>query len=94
VNNVIKIQIEKATATNKSGTSQRTGQAYSIDEQSALLFKDGETYPDKIRISLKKGERPYPVGTYTLSDESFTVSGYGSLECRPVLVPLLKQAVA
>jgi hypothetical protein len=88
VYNVIKIQIEKATSTNKSGVSKRTGNDYSIDEQPALLFKDGENYPDKIRISLKQGERPYPVGFYTLSDESFTVSGYGQLEVRPALVPM------
>lgn len=91
---MIKIQIEKATSSNKSGKSQRTGKEYSIDEQPALLFKDGETYPDKIRITLKQGERPYPVGIYTLADESFTVSGYGSLEVRPTLVPYVKPSQA
>ena len=91
---MIKIQIEKATSTNKSGVSKRTGNEYSIDEQAALMFKEGETYPDKIRISLKKGERPYPVGFYTLADESYTVSGFGTLEVRPVLVPLVNKVAS
>lgn len=93
---MIKIQIEKATSVNKSGTSSRTQKAYSMDEQQALLFRDGENYPDKITITLKSGERPYPVGVYTLADESYIVAGFGKLEVRPVLVPLTvkQQAVA
>lgn len=85
---MIKIQIEKATSVNKSGKSKRTGNDYSMDEQQALLFREGENYPDKITITLKSGERPYPVGLYTLADESYIVAGFGKLEIRPVLVPL------
>ncbi|MNF86118.1 Helix-destabilising protein [compost metagenome] len=91
---MIKIQIEKATSVNKSGKSKRTGNDYSIDEQQALLFRDGESYPDKITITLKAGERPYPVGIYTLADESFVVAGFGKLEVRPVLVPMPVKQVA
>jgi hypothetical protein len=83
---MIKIEIESIRLENKSGVSQRTQKNYSINEQQALLFREGERYPDKIKITLKDGDAAYAVGSYHLDDSSFFVGGFGSLEVRPVLV--------
>jgi hypothetical protein len=83
---MIKIEIESARLENKSGVSSRTQKNYSINEQQALLLREGERYPDKIKITLKDGEAAYPVGSYHLDDSSFFVGGFSTLEVRPVLV--------
>jgi hypothetical protein len=83
-----RIEIESTQIKERSGKSERTGREYNIREQQALLFKAGSRYPDKIKITLDEDARPYPVGVYELDDESFYPSRYGSLEVRPVLVPV------
>lgn len=88
---MIRIEIETVKTSTRSGTSQRTGNAYSITEQPALLFREGERYPDKISITLADGQGAYPVGQYTLDDSSFSVSRFGGLEVRPVLKPVPAQ---
>lgn len=80
------IKIETTKLNLKSGTSARTGKPYEIREQSALMFKAGESYPDKIKISLSDGQAAYSPGDYTLDDSSFYPSRFGGLEVRPVLV--------
>ena len=83
-----RIEIESTQVKERSGRSERTGREYNIREQQALLFKVGSRYPDKIKITLDEDARPYPVGVYELDDESFYPSRFGSLEVRPVLVPV------
>jgi len=80
------IKIESSKLVTKSGTSQRTQKPYEIREQSALMFKAGESYPDKIKISLRDGQAAYAPGDYTLDDSSFYPSRFGGLEVSPVLV--------
>lgn len=81
---IIKIETTKLHV--RSGTSARTGKPYEIREQQALMFKAGESYPDKIKISLRDGQGAYAPGDYTLDDSSFYPSRFGGLEVSPVLV--------
>ena len=91
------IKIESSKLITKSGVSQKTGKPYEIREQSALMFKSGESYPDKIKISLRDGQAAYAPGDYTLDDSSFYPSRFGGIEVSPVLVAYsapAKQATA
>lgn len=90
---MIRIEIESTQILSRSGTSSRTGKPYEIREQNALLFREGERYPDKIRIPVPEGRSAYQPGAYMLHDSSFSVSRFGALEVsRPVLVAMPAQA--
>lgn len=94
---MITIEIENTKLETRSGVSSRTQKEYTIREQHALLFKDGERFPDKIKINIKDGASAYTPGVYALSDSSFYVSRFGGLEVSPVLVAYsapAKQATA
>ena len=85
---MIRIQIESAQMEVRRGTSSRTGKPYEIREQRALLFRDGEQYPDKIKIPVNDGQSAYAPGLYTLADSSYQVSRFAAVELRPVLVAI------
>lgn len=88
----MKIEIENTKIEERSGTSNNTGRAYTIREQQALMFKNGERFPDKIKLNLQAGQSAYQPGLYELDDKSFSVSRYGSIDIRPVLVAAQKSA--
>lgn len=90
----IRIEIENTEVTERKGESKNTGKQYCIREQAALMFKDGSRYPDKIKVNVPDGKAAYPVGLYTLHDDSYQVSRFGSPELRPILVPVAAKAVA
>lgn len=91
---MIKIEIESQTVVTRSGTSQKTGKPYTIREQAALLFRDGEKYPERIKLTLDDGLTPYAPGFYSLHDSSFSVNRYDALQVRPVLQSLKVQSAA
>lgn len=91
---MIRIDIESTEVRTKSGISQRTSKPYSIREQTAHYFRQGEKYPDRITVTLGDGQPPYAVGTYTLHPSSYFVNRYGQLQVQPVLAPVVKQASA
>lgn len=81
------IEIANQEVQNRSGVSKRTGNSYSINEQTAFLHKPGQPYPDKIRITLGDNQPAYAPGNYDLHADSFFVDRFGSLAVKPVLVP-------
>lgn len=90
----IRIEIENSQILTRSGVSERTGKPYTIHEQAALMFRDGERYPERIKVNLDEGMSAYQPGNYVLSDASFSVSRYGAVQCRPVLLPVKQSAAA
>jgi hypothetical protein len=80
------IEIGSTEVATRSGVSSRTGKPYNIAEQTAWLHREGQQYPDKIRISLEQGQMPYQPGNYDLHPSSFYVDKFGSLAVRPVLI--------
>lgn len=91
---MIVIEIESQAVAVRSGTSAKTGNPYTIREQSALLFREGEKYPERIKLNLDDGVTPYAPGRYSLHDSSFSVNRYDSLQVRPVLSPVKVTAAA
>lgn len=81
----IYIEIENPTVNTRSGVSAK-GREYQIREQSALMFKSGSRYPDKIKINVPDGQSAYQPGRYELHDDSFQVSRFGNPELRAILV--------
>ncbi|MGL6424170.1 single-stranded DNA-binding protein [Aeromonas caviae] len=75
----MKIEIANVSVRNQSGTSQRTGKAYSMDKQEAYLHLDGQPYPVKFEFTLAQGATPYQKGFYSVTDKSFIVDRFGSL---------------
>lgn len=75
----MKIEIANVSVRNQSGTSQRTGKAYSMDKQEAYLHLDGQPYPVKFELTLPQGATPYQKGFYSVTDKSFIVDRFGSL---------------
>lgn len=90
----IVIEIENAQITTRSGTSERTGKPYTIREQQALMFREGERYPERIKVTLDEGMSAYPPGLYTLSDASFSVSRFGAMQVRPLLLRIASEKAA
>lgn len=82
------IEIESTQLKTKSGISSRTQKPYEIREQNALMFKDGERFPDKIKITIQDGQSAYQTGRYALHSDSFRVSRFGGIEVAPVLVSI------
>lgn len=75
----MKIEIANVNVRNQSGTSQRTGKAYSMNKQEAYLHLDGQPYPVRFEFNLAEGAQPYQKGFYTVNDKSFIVDRFGSL---------------
>lgn len=90
----IVIEVENAQIVTRAGVSDRTGKPYSIREQQALMFREGERYPLRIKVILDEGMSAYPPGRYTFSDLSYDVSRYGAPTLRPILLPLKQSASA
>lgn len=90
----IRIEIENSQILTRSGVSERTGKPYTIREQAALMFRDGERYPERIKVNLDDGMSAYQPGNYVLSDASFSVSRFGALQVRPLLLSVKSQASA
>ena len=82
------IEIASTEIKSRSGTSTRTGNAYSMREQIAYLHK-GEIYPERIKITLEENQAPYAIGQYDLAPSSFYVDKYDAIAVRPVLAPRL-----
>lgn len=85
---MIRIEIESVTLKQRSGTSKESGKPYSMQEQMALMFRQGERYPEKIKLTLDKDASAYPVGHYMLSDDSFQLSRFAGIQLFPRLIPL------
>lgn len=90
----IVIEVENAQIVTRSGVSERTKKPYTIREQKALMFREGERYPERIKVTLDEGMSAYPPGRYTLSDASFTVSRYGAIQVRPLLLRIAAEKAA
>lgn len=90
----IVIEVENAQIVTRSGVSERTQKPYTIREQQALMFREGERYPERIKVTLDEGTSAYPPGRYTLSDASFTVSRYGAIQVRPLLLRIASEKAA
>lgn len=72
------IEIENpqiATRTNDSGKQ--------FHEQNALMWTAGSKWPTQIKLRHDNADHPYPVGEYEISDSSFRVNQWGSLELNP-----------
>lgn len=85
---MIRIEIESTKLNQRSGVSKETQKPYSMQEQMALMFRQGERYPEKIKLTLDKDALAYPVGHYMLSDESFELSRFAGIQIRPRLIPM------
>ena len=77
---MLRIEIKDPTAKTRSGTSGRTGKAYSMREQTAWVHM-GKAYPVETRITLGDEQEAFAVGEYTLTPECFRLNRYGDLEC-------------
>jgi hypothetical protein len=87
---MLKIEIMSTATEVKKGISGKN-RPYEITSQIAYLHKEGEPYPMKMKINLQNGQPPYIKGFYTLSDESFYIDGFSSLNLNPVLVTMPNQ---
>lgn len=90
----ILIEIENTQIVERSGVSERTKKPYTIREQQALMFREGERYPERIKISLDEGASAYQPGRYTLHPSSFSVSRFGAMQVRPLLVRVANEKAA
>ncbi|NAZ17939.1 DNA-binding protein [Glutamicibacter soli] len=90
----IVVEIENAQILTRSGVSERTGKPYTIREQQALMFREGERYPERIKVTLDEGMSAYQPGRYTLSDASFSVSRFGAMQVRPLLLRIASEKAA
>lgn len=85
---MIRVEIESTNLKKRSGVSNTTQKEYSMQEQMALMFRQGERYPEKIKLTLDKDASAYPVGIYMLSDESFQLSRFSGIQLFPRLIPI------
>lgn len=95
---MIKIEVNSASFDMKSGTSARTGKAYSIREQEAWAFlcdRDGkpQPHPQRIKLTLADEQAPYNPGLYQLDPSSIFVGDFSQLNIRARLRPLAAASV-
>lgn len=82
---MLKVEIRDASV-ERATVNGRNGSFTSERQSGWVTLPSGETR--KVRVRVKDG-KAYPVGEYTMSDESFTVSQYGDLQVGAlILVPL------
>lgn len=89
---MLKITITSTAVHTKSGIG-KNGRPYEIREQAAwihLVAPDGKTdpYPTTMMIMLDKQAAPFPLGDYQLHLSSVQSGRFGSLQIKPMLVPL------
>ncbi len=76
---------------------KRTGEKKTMDKdlQQAYLHTGGQ-YPLPFKIQLQDRNKPYAIGEYTLSTESFRVGKYGDLETSRhlKLIPLAPASIS
>jgi len=90
---MIIVRIKTADFETKTGTSSRSGQAYSIREQVGYAVLGDEIR--RIRISLNRDQAVYAPGDYQLLPQSFTTDRFDSLALgRLVLKPIAKAAAS
>lgn len=85
----MKIEIKSNELNVKSGTSKRTGKAYSITEQVGYLHVEGEAYPVRCVLQIEDGAQAYAPGLYETANE-LAVGDFGRLSVsrRLSLVPV------
>jgi hypothetical protein len=54
--------------------------AMQVQDQPALLWLEGEQYPDKFKINVPRDGAPLQIGKYYISETSFVINQYGNLE--------------
>lgn len=90
---MLRVVVESAQVTEKSGVSPKTQKPYRIREQGAYIFllgADGKEkkFPAQLRINLDDDQSPYPPGEYSLSLTSLYVGRFDALQVgRLDLVP-------
>jgi hypothetical protein len=91
----MKIEVKSNEVNVKSGNAKRTGQPYTIREQTAYLHVEGEAYPQRCVLNLEEGQEPYVPGIYETSNELY-VGDFGRLAVsrRMRLVPSAARKVA
>ena len=87
----LKFEIASADVRAKNKTTQ-SGEHYISRAQDGYLFVEGQKYPTPVVIDIPRDGQPYPVGFYTLDEDSFYVNRYGRLDVFPRLSPIHKKA--
>lgn len=91
---MIRIEVKSTEVTTRSGTSQRTGQPWTIRSQEGYAYTFDQTgkvrpYPERISLQLDDNQLPFPIGNYDLSLASIYVGDFGRLMMgRPQLTPV------
>ena len=91
----MKIEIQSTDVDVRSGTSSRTGKAFTMRQQTAYLHHDGQPYPVRFLLTLGDTQAPYAPGFYTLNPSSIRVGRFNDLELdrfRLVLDPVVRSA--
>jgi hypothetical protein len=91
---MIRIEVKTTEVQTRNGTSQRTGQPWTIRSQDAWAYtldSNGKPrpYPERISLQLDDNQLPFPLGNYDLSPASIYVGEFGRLMMgRPQLTPV------
>lgn len=84
----MRIEIVNDAVITKNGTSRKTGQAYTLRQQEAVLVL-GQYDMRPLVITLGREQPGYPKGSYSIGPKSFKVTDFGDLTIgRLELVPL------
>lgn len=79
--------------------AKNSGVVYFIRQQNALLFKEGEKYPDKFTHRLafsdnrqkRDNSQPIPPGQYIIDEQSFYIDRYGGVRLGELYLKPMKQ---
>jgi len=90
----VKIEISSTEVDTFSGVSKRTGKDFTMHSQVGWMHKQGQPYPEKVKLSLDNPQASHAVGLYELSPTSFVVGKFGDIDIRPKLVRLADKKAA
>jgi len=96
---MLRIQVEKAEVSTRTGTSKRTGQPYTIREQECWVHTCDRSgvvhpHPERVVLMLDDNQAPYPAGSYTICPSSLYVDRFRQLDLRLRLKPVTAATVA
>lgn len=81
----MRIEVKSEELKLVSGKSQRSGKEYSFHTQQAYAHITGKPYPVEMKLTIDKGCSAFPIGNYTLREDSFYIDKYGNLTLSPKL---------
>jgi len=81
------IEIEASSTITARNVQTQNG-ARDFYSQPALLWREGEKYPDKFTVPRSEGDNSLPAGKYTIMESTYQIDKFNNLRLNPFQLDL------